>query len=101
MALGYANMSAAFLGRAEVARQRLSQMRRAVNQNNQWEIAFTEMWTAVFYDLMREYAQAAPFAAARAGPVGAVPIDTSTPSIRELFWARHELSSAKRPMALH
>ena len=62
MALGYANMSAAFLGRAEVARQRLSQMRRAVNQNNQWEIAFTEMWTALFYALTREYARAAPFA---------------------------------------
>ena len=62
VALGYASMSAVSLGRAELARQRLAQMRRAANRNNQWEITFTEMWTAIFYALTQEYERAEPFA---------------------------------------
>ena len=63
VALGPAVLNAYQLGRTEIGRERLATMRRAANQNDQFEIAFVEMYAAVFYNLLMEYEQAAPLAA--------------------------------------
>ena len=62
VAFGAATLSAWYLGRAEVARQRLVQMRGTANRNTQWETAFVEMWSAVLHTLLREYECAEQFA---------------------------------------
>jgi hypothetical protein len=61
-ALGYASLSACYLGRAETARQRLAQLRRAARENNQWEMTWVELSAAVFHTLLGEYELAEQFA---------------------------------------
>jgi tetratricopeptide (TPR) repeat protein len=63
LALSFASQNAWHLGRAELARERITQMIAAAHQSNPFEMAFAEIMTAVLHLLMGEYEQAEPLAA--------------------------------------
>jgi tetratricopeptide (TPR) repeat protein len=63
LALSFASHNAWHFGRAELARKRIAQMIAAANASNPFELAFTEIMTAVLHLLMGEYEQAERLAA--------------------------------------
>jgi tetratricopeptide (TPR) repeat protein len=58
VALAPASFNAWVLGRAEIARNRQTQMRRAANEHNPYELAFVEMSATFFHHLLKAYEQA-------------------------------------------
>src|SRR5262249_41070885 len=52
---GMASWNAWFLGRADLARERLARMMKGANQNNPAELALSEDFGAMFYLFLRDY----------------------------------------------
>jgi class 3 adenylate cyclase/tetratricopeptide (TPR) repeat protein len=60
---GFASLNAWYLGRFDVARERVVQMMATVNESNPWEVAYAGMFDAVLRFRLREYEQAEAVAA--------------------------------------
>jgi predicted ATPase len=63
LAFGAASQNAWYRGRAELARERITQMMATANASNPFELAFAQDLTAVIHLFMREYEQAEVWAA--------------------------------------